>query len=115
MYQYYKDSIWTNHALERLGHRGLSQDIAYQTFKHPDFFKKGKAAGTLECHRKFNNSSVVVICKQNEKKEWIILSCWANPPIYGSSEYKNKQLDKELKSAGFWKGLWLELKRQLGG
>src|SRR3989344_400955 len=76
-------AIWTNHALERLDQRGLTQNLAGQAFKNSDFSNPGKQAGTIEFKKKFNNSTVTIIAKKNERQEWIILSCWIDPPLAG--------------------------------
>ncbi|MBU1017326.1 MAG: DUF4258 domain-containing protein [Patescibacteria group bacterium] len=89
----YGGVIWTNHALERLVQRGLPQDWAWQTFQYPEESKQGKQAGTVEYGRRFGDYKVLVVAKQNERGEWLILSCWVNPPF--------------AKKAGFWKKLWL--------
>ena len=112
--QNYGGLIWTNHALERLSQRGLSQSMAWETFKYPDKSFDGKKAGTTEFQKKFGISLATIVAAQNEKKEWIILSCWIDPPLKGyidskkSTEYKNYH-----KASGFKKFL-LILKRQLG-
>jgi hypothetical protein len=106
--------IWTNHALERLDQRGLSQDLAYQTFKYPDKYEKGKQSGTWEYRKRFGKSLVTVIATQNEKKEWIVLSNWIDPPLPGSIDIKKQEYWKKYKQAGFWGKFWLILKKQIG-
>jgi len=74
----------------------------------------GKQPGTVEYQRKYGNSLVTVIASQNDRKEWIILSCWIDPPLAGSIDIKKKVWEKEYGKASFWKKFWLEIKRQLG-
>jgi hypothetical protein len=112
--QYYGNAIWTNHALERLGQRGLSQDLAWQAFRYPDQSFQGKNPGTTEYQKKFGKSLVTIIAKQNEKREWIILSCWIDPPLPGSIDIKKQEDWKKYKKAGFWGKFWLTVKKQLG-
>ncbi len=114
MNQYYGNAIWTNHALKRIGQRGLSQDIAWQAFKYPDTTLPGKNPGTSEFQKKFGISLVTIIAKQNERREWIILSCWIDPPLPGSIDAKKREDWKRYKKAGFWGKFWLTLKKQLG-
>lgn len=113
--KFYGGVIWTNHALERLGARGLTQNLARQTFQNPDYSGKGKQKGTFEYRKKFGNSTVTVIAKQNEKYEWIILSCWIDPPLPGYLDDRKKQAYHKYKKAGFWGQLWMDLKKDLFG
>lgn len=112
--QSYGGIIWTNHVLERLGQRGLSQELAFGTFRHPDEQLVGKKYGTTEYHKRVNNSLITVIATQNEKKEWIVLSCWIDPPLYGTEDYRKKEAYTQYKKAGFWGKMWYTLKKQLG-
>lgn len=112
--QHYKGIIWTNHALDRLVNRKLDQEIAWQAFQYPERSLQGKQPGTIEYQRRFGNSQVTIIAKQNEKKEWIILSAWVDPPMPGSNEDREKQFQKRYDEASFWRKFWLEIKRQLG-
>ncbi|CAN5143293.1 hypothetical protein BH09PAT1_BH09PAT1_0240 [soil metagenome] len=112
---HYKGTIWTNHALERLGQRGLSQDIAWQAFAHPDRQFTGKNPGTVELQKNFGQSLVTIIAKQNEKREWIILSNWIDPPLPGTIDYYKKEGYKKYQKAGFWGKVFLTLKKQLFG
>lgn len=114
MDQYYGNVIWTNHALERLGQRGLSQKIAWQAFRYPDKKIPGKNSGTTEYQKKIGKSLVTIIATQNDKYEWVILSCWIDPPLAGSIDIKNSQYWKQYKKAGFWGKFWIILKRQIG-
>lgn len=112
--RYYRGAIWTNHALERLGQRGLSQDMAADTFNRPDASLQGKQSGTMEYQKRFGISLVTIIAKQNERNEWIILSCWIDPPLAGTEDAKKQEAFRNYKKAGFWKKVWLVFKSQLG-
>ncbi len=112
--QYYGGAIWTHHAIDRMRNRGLSQDKAAQAFNHPDQSIKGKARGSVEYQKRFNTSLVTVIAKQNEKREWIILSCWIDPPLPGSIDAKEKERYWKYQKTGFWGKIWMVFKRQLG-
>jgi hypothetical protein len=111
----YGGAIWTNHALERMEQRYLPQDMAWQAFQHPDTSFAGKQPGTTESIKQFGSSKVTIISKQNEQREWIILSCWIDPPLPGTKDYKKKQAYKSFQKAGFWGKLWLTLRHQLFG
>lgn len=109
----YGGIIWTNHALDRLLQRGLRQDLAWQTFKNPDKTTQ-KTNGIIEHYKRFDTFYVTVLAKQNEKKEWIVISCWMDPPVEGSIDWKKQQDYKRYKKASFWGKLFLTLKKQIG-
>lgn len=113
--RYYGNAVWTNHALEKLEKRGLSQDLASQTFQNPDEYFHGKQAGTWEYQKQFGPSKVTVIAKKNEKDEWIILSCWTDPPLPGTEDEKKKRAYQKYQKMGFWSQLWSDIKRDLFG
>lgn len=69
--------IWTNHALARLGQRGIKQGDAWVTWRRPEQSRYAKEKGTWVYYRTFGNQKVEVVAKKNEKKEWIILSVWS--------------------------------------
>lgn len=109
----YGGLIWTNHALDRLTARGLSQERAWETFKNPDIEQKTKDEGTL-FQKRFGETLVTVIAKQNEKKEWIVISVWMDPPLPGSEESWEKQRYRKYRKASFMGKLFLTLRKQLG-
>jgi len=113
--QHYGNAIWTNHALERLDQRGLSQELAWKTFSSPERQLVGKNPGTTEFQKRFGASLVTVIAKQNERREWIILSNWIDPPLPGSIDHYKKDNYKRYQKAGFWGKLFLTLKSQIFG
>lgn len=71
--------IWTDHALQRLRERGVKQGDAWTVWRRPDQSKKGTVSGSWVFYRTFGNQKIEVVAKQNEKKEWIILSVWSKP------------------------------------
>lgn len=81
--------IWTNHALLRLRERGIKQGNAWATWRNPEQSRKG-ASGNWVYYKTFGKERIEVVAKQNEKKEWIILSVWAKP--YYSKVKKTKSL-----------------------
>ena len=111
---HYAGAIWTNHAQERLLNRGVSQTMAAETFQNPDTTSSGKNPGTIHYEKKFDSSTVTLIAKQNERKEWIIISGWIDPPLPGTKDFKKKQDWKQYQKAGFWGKVWYHLKQQLG-
>ena len=111
---HYGGVIWTNHSLGRLKDRRFSQSLALKAFVHPDSKKDGKQSGTVEYVKKYQNSIITVIAKKNEKRQWVILSCWIDPPLKGSVDDKKRQHYLKYKKASFWGRVWLEIKRGLG-
>lgn len=83
----YGGIIWTNHALDRLTDRNISQGDAWVTFRHPDQSRKGESPGAWIYFKTFGNERYEVLAKQNERKEWIILSVWKRP-VYGQAIQK---------------------------
>lgn len=112
--QYYKGAIWTNHALSRLRDRGLTQEVAGETFVHSDTSTAGREKGTIQYQKRFDKSVVTVIAKQNEKNEWIIISCWVDPPFPGSDDEKERNAYRAYQKSSFWKQIWITIKRQIG-
>lgn len=74
--------IWTNHALQKLKERGIKQGDAWATWRNPQQSRKGQS-GSWVYYRTCGNQKIEVVAKQNEKKEWIVLSVWSRP-IYGT-------------------------------
>lgn len=115
--QHYGGAIWTNHALERLLQRGLSQDMAFQAFSSPDRSFSGKQPGTTEFQRRFNQHLVTIIAKPNEKHEWIILSCWIDPPMIGTQDAIKqdayRKFQKNYRTASGWHKMWLLFLKQV--
>lgn len=111
--QYYGGLIWTHHALDRLMQRGLSQDAAWQVFKRPDATVKAKKGGT-EYRRKDGDLFVTLVAKQNQKREWVIISAWVDPPLPGSPDAKKQEAYRKYQKASGLVKLWLTLKRQIG-
>lgn len=71
--------IWTNHALERLRQRGIKQGDAWATWRNPEQSRKGTVSGSWVYYRNYSGTQIEVVAKQNEKKEWLILSVWSRP------------------------------------
>ena len=84
--------IWTNHSLRRLKERNISQGDAWATFRRPEQSKYAKAKGAWVYYKTYGNQKIEVVAKQNEKKEWIILSVWSRQVFK-----KTKKTDSLLK------------------
>ncbi len=69
--------IWTNHALQRLKERNIAQGDAWATWRRPDQSRYAKSQDSWIYYKTWGNRKIEVVTKQNEKKEWIILSVWS--------------------------------------
>lgn len=112
--QYYGGAIWTYHARERLGQRGLTQDMAASTFNHPETSYTGKKPGTTECIKHYGRSKVTVVCIKNDRSEWIILSCWIDPPLYGTDDYYKRKKYISYKNASLLERILMNIKSLMG-
>jgi len=112
----YGGLIWTNHALDRLKQRGLSQEKALIAYRNVDKTVQGKNPGSFEFIKYFEDTKtrVTLIGKENERHEWIILSAWIDPPLPGSADDKKQKLYWEMKKANWWKKILLGMKMQMG-
>ncbi len=98
--------IWTNHALDRLRERGIKQGDAWATWRRPDQSYKGslhKGDDAWRYYRQFGDQRIEVVAKQNEKKEWIILSVWSQRIPRNSPDSRFKIQDSKV---SFWRKLY---------
>jgi len=107
----YGGVIWTNHALERLRERGIKQGDAWATLRRPEQSRRGskqRSSGDWVFYKTYGAERIEVVAKQNEKKEWIILSVWSRPVQTsgrGRKYHKNDSADKH--------GLFLKILRKI--
>ena len=88
--QKYGGVIWTNHALSRLNERGIKQGDAWATFQRPEQSRRATIPGAWVYHRTYGNQRIEVVAKENERREWVILSVW-NRPVYGNISTKRPE------------------------
>lgn len=69
--------IWTNHAIQRMEERGISQGDAWATWRRPDQSRYASAKGAWVYYKTYPNNKIEVVAKKNERGEWIILSVWS--------------------------------------
>jgi hypothetical protein len=110
----YGNLIWTNHALERLEQRRFSQELAWSAFRYPDNVLKGKLPGSYEYQKRYQQSLITLIAKQNDKHEWIVLSCWIDPPLAQTQDAKKRHLWQQYRQASWWGKWWITIRRSLG-
>lgn len=105
--------ILTNHARQRLRDRKIPESQILQAISSPDS-KVNNIDGTIEFAREFGNQKAHAIVKENEKGEYIVLSCWINPPNHGTKDFKSEKLYKDKRNASGIKKIWLTLLNQFG-
>lgn len=76
---YYKNLIWTKHALERMRKRGIKQSDAWATWQKPDKSRYAKTRSAWIYHKDIHGKKIEVVTKKNEKGEWVIISVWSKP------------------------------------
>lgn len=91
MQTYYDNAIFTNHAIQRLQERGITQSDAWYAFQHPDGQVRGNTIGSTKFFKNYGNQRIEVVAKLNEKKEWVILSCWSRVMGTGKSIFPRKK------------------------
>jgi len=86
--------IWTNHALERLKERGISQSDAWATWNRPDQSRQGSSnKGSWVYYKTYGNEKIEVVAKKDETGKWIILSVWSRP-TYGKQQHTSDAKDE---------------------
>lgn len=85
----FRGVIWTNHALDRMQKRGIKQGDAWATWRRPDQSREGSQKETWIYYKTFGGQTLEVVAKQNDKKEWIILSVWSRP-VFEKRKRKKK-------------------------
>lgn len=75
--------VWTDHALQRLRKRGIKQGDAWATWRNPQQSRYAASQGAWVYYRTYPGQRIEVVAKQNEKREWIILSVWSKPSQVG--------------------------------
>ncbi len=86
--------IWTNHAIQRLKERGISQSDAWATWSRPDQSRYAATRGAWIYHKTYGEEKIEVVAKKNERGKWLILSVWSRP-IYGRHTYPAKTKKKK--------------------
>ena len=95
----YKGVVWTDHALQRLNERNIKIDHALLALNSPDESRYAQARGAWIYYRTWGNERIEVVARQNERKEWVVLSVWSKT-VY------NKNLDKP---EPWWKYVWRQI------
>jgi len=77
MENYFRGVIFTNHAIDRLYEREIAQADAWYTFRHADGQSAANIPGATKFYKDYGQQRIEVIARENEKGEWVILSCWS--------------------------------------
>jgi len=93
----YGGVIWTNHVLDRLKERNISQSEAYYSFQHPDTSRYANTQKAYVYQKFYDNYLIEVVAKKNEKKEWIILSVWKKNIYLNKNKQSNSFLMRIIK------------------
>lgn len=91
----YGGVIWTNHAIQRLYDRGIKQGDAWATWRNPEQSRYARSKGAWIYYKTYGDERIEVVARQNEKKEWIILSVW-NKKIYSHKKESQYPIKKSL-------------------
>lgn len=77
MQKEYQNIVFTNHALERLKLRSISQEQVWQVISHPDKKFPSNKLQQIKFTRIINNRHIQLVAKYlpNQKK-WLIVSVW---------------------------------------
>lgn len=77
--------------MARLQERKIPQEWAWRAFAFPDKTINGQSNGSIEFLKKHEGVTITLIAKKNDRKEWIILSAWVDPPLPGSTDIQKKR------------------------
>lgn len=97
--------VWTTHALNRLHERKFSQELVEETLRTPSQKHPGKQSGTTEFIRFFGKSHITVVAQQNQHNEWVIISCWIDPPVEGTLDAAKLKSWKHYRTYPWWRKL----------
>lgn len=86
--------IWTNHVLQRLKERNISQSDAWATWKNPISSRYSKTKGAWIYQRTIGDKILEVVAKKNDRNEWIIMSVWSKPYNGAKLNKNNKTFNK---------------------
>lgn len=82
--------VWTNHILERMKERGLSQQDVLWVFNHPDKTIAATDQSAYRFYRNHKNLRIEVVAKK-DNNQWIMVSCWTKPLLMRTPpSYQNK-------------------------
>jgi hypothetical protein len=103
----YKGIILTDHALERMGERAVSEEMVWTTLHKPDRSRYADAKQKFIYNKTFGREMVEVVASQNERKEWVVVSVWSRDASrlkYTTNQYyvRNGVVDWILDKIAGW-------------
>jgi len=73
----YKNLVFTNHALERLKLRSISQDQVQQVLSYPDKKNPSNKLQQVKFIRLIDNRNIHLVAKYlSDQNKWLIVSVW---------------------------------------
>lgn len=76
----YRGVVFTDHALQRLRERGISQGDAWATLNSPDQSRQGSnKQGSWVYYKTYGSEKIEVVAKHNNQGQWVVLSVWSIP------------------------------------
>jgi hypothetical protein len=85
----YKSLIFTNHALQRMNERGISQKQAWATWNSPDSSKYSKTKHAYIYIKNLNHNKIQLVAKKNNHNQWVVISVWSEEPVSKNKKQSN--------------------------
>ena len=77
---------------------------AFAALRNPDQSRYAATQGAWVYYRTFGNTKIEVVAKQNERKEWVVLSVWSKS-VYESFPGEKKELPS------IWSLIWKRIRK----
>lgn len=72
----YGGVVWTNHALERLKRRGISQSEALSVMRKPEKSFPGKKNNSVKFIKTISGRPIHLVATMSDQKKWVVMSAW---------------------------------------
>jgi hypothetical protein len=100
--------VWTDHAWKRLKERKIPEHFITSTLASPDkTFTKQDFSKELQ--KKFGQQTVTFIVKKNNRGEYVMISCWIDPPMAGTKDARRRKRYLNMRNTKGLKKIWLLL------
>jgi len=77
MERLYRSFIFSNHAMDRLDLRSITQNMVVETLQHPEITKPGDKRNTTKFIKTVHGRRMHVVASYLEKeRQWLIISVW---------------------------------------
>jgi len=104
--------VFTNHVIDRIYERKISQDQVIEGIKN--FDEQFKNSDTTQFRKKFGKQTLTAVTKYGDGGEIVVLSVWIDPPNPGTSDLHKREKDKQMRKASALKKLWYTFLNQIG-